>query len=490
MRRLSSFDAQFLAGEAANTFGHYAALGVLEPHAGTPLPDRARLIALVEERIDRIRPLRWRLRTAPFGLEHPVFVDGAVDVPRHVHEHVVAEATDAVAAAHAQRVLAEALPREHPLWELHLITEPQGRRAYLITKLHHAVADGLSAAIVLGLLCDDVPSGRVLPRPDEIEQPTDPGQAEQLVRGLLGAALHPLRALRVAPATLPHLDQIPGLRSVPGVSSVARGAGRLQRLGRQGPSTPRPEIAPATRINGPLSDGRRVAFASLPIDAVKQVKQRLGVSFNDVVIAMVAGAMRRRLGDALPADPLLAFVPASIRPTGDGTYGNAISSYVVPIPTHVDAPGARVAEAHRVMGVAKTRHEAVPSTLLADANMLIPPALFRIVAGGAMQLIASGRIAPPINLMVSNVPGPPVPMYCAGARIAAHFPLSIVMAGVGLNVTVVSYDRQLDVGIVGDRELMPDVWELMDDLAAELQALVAVAAAAADPVARSEGASH
>jgi WS/DGAT/MGAT family acyltransferase len=474
MRRLSGFDAQFLAAEAANTYGHYASLAVLEPHEGVPVPDRDRLIALVEERIDRIRPLRWRLKTAPLGLDYPHFADGEVDVPGHIFETSVPEATDAVATDIAQRMMSEPMDRERPLWEMHVITEPQGRRGYLITKLHHAVADGISAAVVLGLLCDDVPTGRVLPAPDEIVA-ADPGQAEMLVRGLFGAAMHPLRALRVAPGALPHLDQIPALRSLPGVGAVARGAGQLQRLRGEDSPDHTTDVAPRTRINGALSDERRVAFASIPIGAIKQVKAAAGVTFNDVVIALMAGAMRRRLGDELPEDPLLAFVPASMRPVGDGTFGNAISSYVVPIPTDVDTPAGRILAAHTVMAAAKQRHLAVPSTLLADANMLIPPALFKIVAGGAMQLMASGRVAPPINLMISNVPGPPVPMFCAGSRILAHFPLSLVMAGVGLNITVVSYDEQLDVGLVGDRDLMPDVWDLMSDITLELEALLAPA---------------
>ncbi len=473
MRRLSSFDAQFLAGETANTLGHYAALGVLEPHEGTPVPDRDTLIAMVEERIDRLKPLRWRLRTAPLGLDHPVFVDSEVDVADHIYETVVDEAGFATAALKAQDVLSRQMRRDRPLWEMHLLRQADGQRAFLITKLHHAVADGLSAAVVLGTLCDDVPHGRVLPPPDE-PVPGDPGRAEMLARGLLGAALHPLKALQVAPAALPHLDQIPGLRSVPGVASISWSAQQLARL-RNPEEEDRPgpllDKAPRTRINGALSEERRVAFASLPIADVKAVKKRLNVTFNDVILAMVAGAMRRRLGDDLPDDALLAFVPASVRPAPDGTYGNAISSYVVPIPTDVTTATGRVQRTHQVMALAKHRHEAVPSTLLADANMLIPPALFRMVAGGAMQLIGSGRIAPPINLMVSNVPGPPVQMYCCGARVVAHYPLSIVMAGVGLNITVVSYDQQLDVGIVGDRDLMPDVWDLMQDLVAELAAL-------------------
>lgn len=477
MRKLSSFDAQFLTGEGSNTYGHYAALSIFEAEPGAAAPDREAVCRLVEERIDRIKPLRWRLSEVPFGLDHPSFVDGPVDVRAHVREARVLDVhADGQIGAVVERVLEEPMDKTVPLWEIHVVVGEDPSRTAIITKLHHAAADGLAAAVVLAMLFDPEPDGRELPAPDEVDGVGQAGPTERLVRGALGAAVHPLKALRVLPSALPHLDQIPALRSLPGVQSLTRGARAAQRI-TPGADAERSdfETAPKTRMSGALSGERRVAFRSYPVDSVREIKAANGVKFNDVVLALVAGALRRRLSadDDLPEDPLLAFVPTSVRPSGDPTFGNAISSYVVPIPTHRAAPAERLDFANATMNAAKERHRAVPNTLLADANMLIPPALFKTVSGGALRLIGSERSNPPVNVIISNVPGPPAPVYCAGTEAVEQFPLSLVFGGCGLNVTVVSYAGKLAVGIVGDRVLVPDVWELMDDFGAELEELLA-----------------
>lgn len=475
MRRLNSFDAQFLAGEAANTLAHYAGLAHYEQGSRIPVLDRARLIAHVESRIEHIPPLRWRLKTVPLGAAHPVFVDGDVDVADHVYETTIDDTADELAvAAEMERILAEPMDRSRPLWEMHVIRGRTGNRVSVATKMHHAAADGLSAAMVFGMLQDEHPEGRTLEGTGARED--DPGGAELLVRGLLGGMLHPLEAAVSVPGALPHLDQLPILRGVPGVDLVAKNARRVANLLGAELEDPGPFVkAPHVRISGALSPQRAVAFGTVDLQLVKAAKAALGVTFNDVVIAAVAGALRRRLleGDELPDDPLVAFVPANIRVDSDDPFGNAISSLIVPIPTHLEDPRERVAEAHRVLSAAKQRHKAVPSSLLSDANMLVPPALFKLTSQGVMALIGSGRVAPPVNLIVSNIPGPTSRLFLAGAPLIAHHPLSLVLAGVGLNLTVVSYGGQLDIGIVGDRGLMPDVWKLWEDLTAELEALQA-----------------
>lgn len=473
MRRLSGFDTQFLAAEAANTYGHYAGLAVYDTTEAELT--RERIMALLQERIDGIAPLRWHLKTVPLDLDYPVFVDSQVDVEEHIYETHVTDVTEPEQLGQAvEIVLATPMRRDRPLWEIHLVRDDGGDRAAVIFKLHHAAADGLSAAVIFSRVLDEDPAGQTLAPDVGAGEGRTPGGPEMLLRGLLGAGLHPLRVARAAPAALGHLDQHPALRSMPGMDVISRGARTVGHLlGGNADDAGASLTAPPSRINGPLSAERRVAFGSVPLESVKRVKRALGVSFNDVVIALVGGALRRRLEPEgeLPEDPLLAFVPANVRVEGDSEWGNAISSYVVPIPSHESDAAERVGYAHRVMTEAKRRHESVPATLLSDANMLVPPALFRLVAGGAMQLIGSGRVAPPINLIVSNIPGPPRRLHLAGAPCLAHYPFSLILAGVGLNITVVSYEDQIDVGIVGDAELLPDVWELWDDVCAELALL-------------------
>lgn len=192
-------------------------------------------------------------------------------------------------------------------------------------------------------------------------------------------------------------------------------------------------------------------------------------------MALCGGALRRWLEERgeLPDDPLVAFVPMSVR--GAERFGNRFSSLVARIPTDGVDARERVFAAHTEMSSCKRRHQSVPDTLLADLNALIPPVLLPAACRIALGLVASRRIRPPVNLIVSNIPGSPAPLYCAGSSLAAHFPLSLIFNGVGLNITVVSYQDQFDIGIVANAAALPDAWELMDLIKAELKELAALA---------------
>jgi diacylglycerol O-acyltransferase len=196
---------------------------------------------------------------------------------------------------------------------------------------------------------------------------------------------------------------------------------------------------------------------------------------NDVVVALCATAVRDWLleRDALPADPLVAMVPMSVRTEEQkGTYGNRVSMMIVPIPTNVEDPRERLLTAHETLKSAKQRHRALPANLLTDATSFIPPAVHARASRLTMEL--GGRLAPPLNLVISNVPGPREPLYLAGAQLQAHFPVSVVTDGVGLNMTVMSYRDHVDFGLVGDRNLMGDAWPLMEALERTLDELCEV----------------
>jgi WS/DGAT/MGAT family acyltransferase len=259
------------------------------------------------------------------------------------------------------------------------------------------------------------------------------------------------------------------LRSLPGahtLSQVVRGDLRAKRLD-----------APRTRFNAKLSAARPVAFGTVSLSDVKAIKNELGVTVNDVVIALCAGALRRRrtaTGD-LPTDPLVAYIPVSTRlPNAQDRYGNAISSIIAPIPTHLSDARDRLAFAHETLARAKQRAREAPPTLMSDVNDPIPVPLFGIAARGPMELISSRFVRPPGNLIISNVPGSPVKLGCHGAALLAHYPMSVVFDGFTLNITVVSYRDGLDIGIVGDAETLPDAWDLMNDFGLELAELTAL----------------
>jgi WS/DGAT/MGAT family acyltransferase len=222
---------------------------------------------------------------------------------------------------------------------------------------------------------------------------------------------------------------------------------------------------PKTPFNGPISAHRRFAFGQLPLDAVKALKNEHGYSVNDVVVALCAGAVREWLleRDALPQEPLVAMVPVSVRTREQqGAFGNRISMMIVPIPTDEPDPRRRLARTHDLLRSAKERHRALPADLLTDATAFIPPAVAALAARTTMDIL--GRTRPPLNLVISNVPGPRNPLYLAGAQLQAQYPVSVVVDGVGLNITVMSYRDHLDFGIVADRELVDDLWSLLDGL--------------------------
>jgi WS/DGAT/MGAT family acyltransferase len=190
-------------------------------------------------------------------------------------------------------------------------------------------------------------------------------------------------------------------------------------------------------------------------------------------VSICAGAVRRWLieHDDLPDEPLVAQVPVSVRTDEQmGTYGNRIMLMSAPLHTEIEDPVERLEATHESLGDMKERHKALPAELLQDANHFVPPAVFSRAAQVTFRLATSvGR--PTWNLVVSNVPGPQIPLYLAGARLLANYPVSVITDGMGLNITVMSYNGHMDFGIVADREQMPDVWCLIDWLGDELEAL-------------------
>jgi WS/DGAT/MGAT family acyltransferase len=208
---------------------------------------------------------------------------------------------------------------------------------------------------------------------------------------------------------------------------------------------------------------------------VKRIKNHFGVTVNDVVVAITAGALREWLlvHDELPTDPLLAMIPVSVRlPEEFGTYGNRVSMMTVPIPTNEHEPAERVRAAHVAMDHAKARHSTTPRMLLQEANEGIPPLMLARTAQTLLNVAAGGTLNPPLNVVISNVPGSPVPLYFCGARLEANYPLSVITDGMGLNLTSLSYQDRIDFGIVGDREEVPDVWFLAEEVQHAFQELL------------------
>jgi diacylglycerol O-acyltransferase / wax synthase len=484
MRQLSSLDAQFLNVESARVYGHVAFLGVYDPSTapGGRL-DAASVTRLLQERLHLLPPLKWRLMPVPLRLDLPYWVeDPEFDLEFHLRETALpAPGDDRQLAETVQRVFGRPLDRGRPLWEIYVIHGLSGGRVALLTKIHHALVDGLSGNEIMAAILDLEPAGRVIDPapPAEGHAPPLPGDPQMLLRGLRGLPRQPVRALRSLPSTLASLTDLPGANALPGVPTLSHVYSRVRRTLGAEESTGVLEVTkarpPRTPFNGPISAHRRFAFGSLSLDVIRQVRRTFGVTLNDVVVALCTGAVREWLleRDALPADPLVAMIPMSVRRRDErGTFGNRISMMVVPVPTHVADPAARLRRTHAYLASAKERHSALPASLLTDATAFIPPAVAALAARNAVDILS--RTRPPLNLVISNVPGPRASLYCAGAELLSNYPVSVIVDGVGLNITVVSYKDRVDVGIVGDREQIDDAWAFLEGAAHALRELEAL----------------
>jgi WS/DGAT/MGAT family acyltransferase len=477
MRQLTSLDAQFLALETARQSGHVGGVAILDPSTapgGTlEVDDMKRLLA---ERLPLLPPFRWRLVEVPLGLDYPYWVDDPdFDLDFHVRELALpAPGDDRQLAEQVARIFSRPLDRARPLWELYVIQGLESGHVGTLTKIHHALIDGMSGAEIMGLLLDLEPEGRELPPAPEQLAESRPGDLEMLGRGLLGLPRYPLRALRSLPRAMPNLEETP-FGALPGAGTVGRLAGRARGVVTGDGAGPRSTLrAPKTSFNGRISPHRRFAFGQLSLDDVKEAKNAHGSTVNDVVVSICAGAVRRWLIEhgELPDEPLVAQIPVSVRTSEQaGTYGNRIMLMSAPLFTNVEDPVERLFHTHDAMGDMKERHRALPAELLQDANHFIPPAVFSRAARATFRLATSSPGRPTWNLVISNVPGPQFPLYMAGAELVANYPVSVITDGMGLNITVMSYRGHMDFGIVADRDQMTDVWCLIDWLGEELDAL-------------------
>ena len=300
--------------------------------------------------------------------------------------------------------------------------------------------------------------------------PTMCAAKTQLARSVLSLAGQPVRAARVGASvvkSLPGLAVSPARPKLPVIDRFLPRRGSSAVLSQTGLRAPR------TPFNRPVGPHRRWAFCTVPLADVKAVKNAGGATVNDVVMALCAGALRRWLVDhaALPDGPLIAAVPVSVRTEEQkGKGGNRVSTMTAPLPTHVAEPADRLVHCHEAMRAAKEQHGALPADLLSDVTEFAMPAL----AGQAARMAARLRLVEwlsPFNLIVSNVPGPNLPLYYAGARLLSYYPLSAIADGQGLNITVMSYEDGMHFGLVADRELVPDLDRLAGYLVDELDEL-------------------
>ncbi len=491
MRQLTSLDAQFLNVESPTTVGHVGSLVIVDPSTapgGEWTLDSVR--AIYEARLHLAAPLRQRLVPVPMGLGRPYWIDDPhFDLEFHLRELALpAPGTQEQLGEQIARIHARPLDRTRPLWEAYVITGLEDGKSAFYSKVHHAAIDGVSGAEILETIMDVTPEPRVVePEPESFVPRAMPSTGSLLRRGLASAALNPVELLRTVPRSLGYVDELPGAANFPGSHLLSETAGAVGRLlGKPQPHVRHRELhAPKTPINGHITPHRRFSYGSVPLSEVKLVKNHFDMTVNDVVMTLTASALRRWLldHDALPQIPLVVAVPVSIRTEDQrGTHGNQVSVMMAELPTHIADPVERLRFMRESMHEAKRHFETVPAGFLQDLAHVIPTALSGLAARALFRLVTVPGVL--FNLFVSNIPGPQIPLYIGGAKVEGMYPVSAVtdMTG-GLNITLFSYDGNVDFGLVACREMVPDVWNLITYLREAMDELVALVPAAVKPAA-------
>jgi WS/DGAT/MGAT family acyltransferase len=476
MQQLTGLDTSFLNMETPTTYGHVSGLAVFDPSTASRRSTLDDVKNLIEERIHLLPPYRRRLVEVPLGLDHPYWIeDPDFDLDFHVrHIGLPPPGDRRQLGEQVSRIVARPLDRSRPLWELYLIEGLEGGYTAQLTKIHHCAIDGVSGAEMLATLLDVTPEPRTVDPPRRPWRPEpQPSQLEMLARGSWAVMGTPRKGFRLGRQAIRHLPALAatlGLGELPGSSLLSRALGRKPDPMLSEAASP----APRTSFNDSITPHRRFAFGSLGLDDVKEIKNAFGVTVNDVVLALCSGALRRYLEERreLPADPLIAMVPVSVRTEDQrGTLGNQVSAMSASLHTHIADPVQRLECIHQSMRVAKEKHKALPANLLQDFAQFAPPAVAARAARVIARATVTNWIDVPFNVVISNVPGPQMPIYGLGARLVANYPVSAINDGIGLNITVQSYNGSLDFGIIACRELMPDVWDLMGYLTDALDEL-------------------
>jgi len=445
-RTMTGLDSAFLALETQAAPMHMTGVVVLDPSDGIPASfDQVR-----EHLAPRLRDLpifRRSLREVPLGLDHPVWVERDVELDAHLRRVAVPEPGSTRELEELVGQLAsQPLDRTRPLWEIWVVEGIDSDRTALVTKVHHALLDGVAGAEVFGRLFDTEPDSESGPTGRSHRGTSQPsptallfGAAKSLGRRPFALARHTL----VSTAALAR-------RAVTAVTGT-----------EQAPALPAAFPAPDTPVNGAITARREVGVGSGSLEELRSLKRALGVTINDVVLELCTGVLRRYLKQqgALPEQPLLAAVPVALGADSSNprTAGNRVSVMTAELPVNVADPLARLARIHRHMAREKRAQRSTEPELLSGWADLTPPFLLSGLAALYSRLDLADRHRPVVNLIVSNVPGPSQSLFCAGHRVQACYPLGPIYESCALNLTVLSYDGQLHFGWIGCPDVAPDI---------------------------------
>jgi diacylglycerol O-acyltransferase len=439
MDRLSSVDASFLTQETSASHMHVGAILIFEG----PPPDYEDLLEHVSSRLHLVPRFRQRLAFPPLEMGRAFWID---DASFHLEYHVRHSALPSPGSEEqlrrmAARVFSQKLDRTKPLWELWLVQGLERNRFAVVSKTHHSVVDGVAGVDIATVLFDITP----IPEPSHPEhewvpQP-EPSTAGLAVRGVEDAAATPLRLVRRLATAVEHPR--------PAARQAADAAEALAEVG-WALANPAPQVP----LNVEIGSHRRYTWVRGDLAELKRIKKALGGTVNDVVLAIVSGALRRWLrgrGVRTEGLELRALVPLSIRAEDEhGQLGNRIAAMRGPLPVYVEDPVRRVETVRHAMEGLKSSKQALGAEVISRFNDFAPPTLL----AQASRLNFSTRL---FNLIVTNVPGPQIPLYLLGRELEDVFPVAFLPEHHALAIAIMSYNGGIDFGLLGDYDAMHDL---------------------------------
>lgn len=505
MERLSGMDALFLYLESPTQHMHVTLCAVLDPADMPGGYSFERIRDHLAARVHLIPAFTRVLVPVPLNLHHPLWVeDSDFQIDRHVHRVALPRSgtADHLASFTAQ-VAGIPLERTRPLWDMWVVEGVEGDRFALIAKLHHSLLDGVAGVEQLAKLFDIDRAGDAV-EPPSPERPAEavPSDLELVTYAAVSRAIGALEILPLVGRTASSLLEVRRTRSDRRGGTTRRrhdldddplasdddedvdvaDADATEEDGiAEAPAGGTPLVAPRTPFNGTITARRAVGFTRISLDEVKQAKVAMpGATVNDVILTVCAGAIRRYLADCgeLPDEPLVAACPVNVR-TADqaGRSDNRVSALFAMLHTEVEDPRERLAATMRTAAAAKREHALFGPETLQQWAEIVDPNLASWLSGRYAGSGVARRHRPAINVMISNVPGPPFPLYLAGAELIRAYPMGQIIEGVGLNITVMSYRGSVDFGFMAAANLVPDV----DRLAAAVEPAFAALLAALDP---------
>jgi diacylglycerol O-acyltransferase / wax synthase len=456
--RLTAIDASFLHQEGPNSHMHVGGLSIFE---GPPPPFEDFLDSL-RSRLHLVPRYRQKLSVPPLETGRPLWIDDPdFNIEYHVRQSALPHpGSEEQLLRLAARLFSQQLDRTKPLWETWLIEGLESGRFALISKTHHALIDGISGVDLAQVMFDLTPVPAEVPHPDEPWQPApEPSAAHVVASGAVGLA-------RTGAATA---ARALGALTRPSAAlaearAAAEGIGEIVWAGLN--------PAPATPLNVAIGPHRRFAVVRNELRDFKLVKDAFGGTVNDVVLAVVSGALRdwlRSRGVRTEGLELRALVPVSIRAAHErGALGNRIAAMRGPLPVYIEDPVMRLRAVKQAMGQLKESKQAVGAEVLAGVQNFAPPTIL----AQASRLNFSTRL---FNLIVTNVPGPQFPLYVLGREMLDVFPIAFLPKNHALAIAIMSYNGHINFGLLGDYDALPDIGRVADGIEASIAELTALA---------------